>query len=111
MTRSEEEVHTLLSDGSLRIERIVSRGHSSPPGFWYDQDEDEWVMLLSGAARLRLRDPDEEVALAPGDHLWLPAHRPHRVEWTDPERETVWLAVFRLPSPPPREKLPYSNVR
>jgi cupin 2 domain-containing protein len=88
---------TQTSTGSLRIERIVSRGHSSPEGFWYEQEEDEWVALLQGEARLQFRDPEELVELQPGDHLLIPAHRPHRVAWTTPEAETIWLAVFHRP--------------
>lgn len=90
----EESLETLLERPGIRIERIVSRGHASPADFWYDQDEHEWVFLLRGAARLRLEGPDEEIDLRPGDHLEIPAHRRHRVEWTDPAGETVWLAVF-----------------
>jgi len=90
-----EEVEVLLQTPGLRVERIVSRGHASPQEFWYDQDEDEWVMVLEGAARLTLRDPDEVLELGAGDHAWIEAHRQHRVDWTDPARKTVWLAVFR----------------
>ena len=77
-----------------RVERILSMGQSSPPGFWYDQSEDEWVMLVRGAARLRFADPDGEVALAAGEAVHVRAHHRHRVEWTDPERICLWLAVF-----------------
>lgn len=90
---SEELFQTLLNAPNCRIERIVSRGHASPEGFWYDQDEHEWVMLLTGAARLRF-EGEEPLALSPGDYLNIPAHRRHRVEWTDPDQPTVWLAVF-----------------
>jgi cupin 2 domain-containing protein len=79
------------ADG-VRVERIVSRGHVSPAGFWYDQTQDEWVVLLAGAAELSFAD-GRRVRLAPGDHVHLPAHERHRVEWTDPAQETVWLAV------------------
>ncbi|HSM14317.1 MAG TPA: cupin domain-containing protein [Thermoanaerobaculia bacterium] len=89
-----ERVEVLFRTGGVRIERIESRGHRSPEGFWYDQDEGEWVTVVAGRARLRLADPDEVVELGPGDWIDLPAHRRHRVEWTDPERDTVWLAVF-----------------
>ncbi len=89
-----EEVTVLLERSGVRIERIVSRGHRSPEGFWYDQAEGEWVTLVAGRARLRLADPDEVVELGPGDWIDLPAHRRHRVEWTDPEQDTVWLVVF-----------------
>ena len=90
----EERVEPLASTRGVRVERIVSKGHASPADFWYDQAEDEWVTLTSGAARLKLRDPDETVDLKPGDHLLIPAHRRHRVEWTAPGEDTVWIAVF-----------------
>jgi cupin 2 domain-containing protein len=82
---------TLLEAANLRIERIVSHGHASPEGFWYDQDQHEWVAVLKGAARLRI--DDETVEMKTGDFLNIPAHRRHRVEWTTPEEPTVWLAV------------------
>ncbi len=87
-----ERVDELLHDESLRIERIVSKGHASPPGFWYDQPEDEWVIVLKGAARIAY-ERGETVALRPGDFLTIPARVRHRVEWTDPGEETVWLAI------------------
>lgn len=76
----------------MRVERIVSRGHTSPDDFWYDQDEHEWVLVLSGRAVLRFEDGD--VALGPGEHVDIPAHVKHRVQWTSPGEDTVWLAVF-----------------
>lgn len=88
---AEEMCTPLVSDG-IRIERIVSRGQASPPGFWYDQETDEWVLLVKGSAVLRFFD-GREVPLAPGDHLLIPRHVRHRVERTDPQGETVWLAV------------------
>lgn len=88
-----EQFIELLARPGLRIERIVSMGQASPPGFWYDQAEGEWVLLLAGAARLRFADEAEDRALAPGDWLDIPPHRRHRVEWTDPGQATVWLAV------------------
>ena len=90
----EEQVQEIVSAGSVRIERIVSRGHASPPGFWYDQDLREWVAVLAGRARLRFAEGDRVVALGPGDHITIDAHQRHRVEWTDPHRDTIWLAVF-----------------
>jgi cupin 2 domain-containing protein len=89
-----EAAEALLRRRGLRIERIVSLGQASPPGFWYEQGEGEWVVLLSGAARLRFADEAEARALSPGDWLDIAARRRHRVEWTDPTRPTVWLAVF-----------------
>jgi len=90
-----EELSELLhSTPEVRIERIVSRGHASSPGHWYDQDEHEWVLVVAGKARLRFEVSGEVVDLESGDYLEIPAHVRHRVEWTDPDQETVWLAVF-----------------
>ena len=84
----------LLQRPGLVIERIVSSGQASPPGFWYDQPQAEWVLLLQGEALLRFADEDEARRLRPGDWLDIVAHRRHRVEWTAPDRLTIWLAVF-----------------
>ena len=86
-----EAFDELLAAPSLRIERIVSRGTASPPGFWYDQPQDEWVVVLRGTAELTIDGEAAPRRLGPGDHLFLPAHRRHRVERTDDP--TVWLAV------------------
>jgi cupin 2 domain-containing protein len=88
----EELVQTLLSAPGFRIERIVSLGHVSPEGFWYDQETHEWVLLLAGAARLTL-EGEEPLDLLPGAFLNIPARRRHRVEWTDPAHPTIWLAI------------------
>ncbi len=93
---SEELIETILKTGTFKIERIVSKGQATPDGQWYDQDKDEWVLLLSGRAGLRI-EGRTEVIMAPGDFLHLPAHLKHRVEWTDPEKETVWLAIHYPP--------------
>lgn len=82
---------TLLDDPNVRIERIVSHGHASPEGFWYDQDQHEWVVVLKGAARLRFED--ETIEMKPGDFIDIPVHTKHRVEWTTPDEPTLWLAV------------------
>ncbi|MCA9604191.1 MAG: cupin domain-containing protein [Myxococcales bacterium] len=89
----EELVEVLARTPGARVERIVSRGHASPPGFWYDQDEHELVVLIAGEARLEL-EGEEPRPLHPGDWVWLEAHRRHRVAWTAPDTDTVWLAVF-----------------
>jgi cupin 2 domain-containing protein len=88
----EELVQTLLRAPGLRIERIVSLGHASPEGFWYDQENGEWVALLAGAARLRF-EGGESIELRPGAFVNIPAHARHRVEWTSPDGPTVWLAI------------------
>lgn len=90
----DEVSETMLTGRGVRIERIVSHGQASPPGYWYDQDEDEWVMLLEGEAALRFEDGDRLARLTPGMHLHIPAHLRHRVEWTAPDRRSLWLAVF-----------------
>jgi cupin 2 domain-containing protein len=95
---ADEQFSELLSRPGLRIERIVSTGQCSPPGFWYDQAEGEWVVLLQGAARLRFKDSPEPVALGPGDCIDIAPHRRHCVEWTDPGRPTVWLAIHYSPA-------------
>lgn len=88
-----EELTTVLQQGhGVRIERIVSTGHKSPEGFWYDQPENEWVMVLTGAARLQFED--RVVEMKAGDSISIPAHQKHRVLWTTPDEPTVWLAVF-----------------
>ncbi len=88
----EEIVTTILSSSHVRIERIVSLGHASPTGFWYDQDQHEWVLLLTGSARLQFEQ--SSLDLKPGDHVNIPAHVKHRVEGTTPAEPTVWLAVY-----------------
>jgi cupin 2 domain-containing protein len=90
----DEIIETLVKSRDLRIERIISRGHASPDGFWYDQPQHEFVLLLSGAARLRFEDDDRTLNLIAGDYLTIPAHRRHRVDWTTPDEPSVWLAVF-----------------
>ena len=92
--RAAEVTEILHAAPGARIERIVSHGQASPPGFWYDQPEPEFVLLLAGAARLRFADEPEDRLLGPGDWLAIAAHRRHRVTWTDPTAPTVWLAVF-----------------
>jgi cupin 2 domain-containing protein len=89
-----ERIESLIVTHHVRIERIISHGHVSPEGFWYDQDEHEFVVLLSGAAQLRFADEVQPVELKPGDYLNIEAHRRHRVEWTTPDKPSVWLAVF-----------------
>ena len=83
---------TLIDRPGARVERIVSIGQSTPPGEWLEQDWDEWVLLLAGAAGL-LIEHEEERRLAPGDHLLIPSGVRHRVTWTDSGPPTIWLAI------------------
>ena len=95
-----EQVDVLFETTNVRCERIVSMAHATPPGEWYDQDGDEWVALLHGSAALRFEDESAIRELRPGDWLLIPAHRRHRVEWTDAREPTIWLAVHVARSEP-----------
>lgn len=88
-----EQFESLIAGRSFRVERIVSQGHASPPGFWYDQPEDEWVVVLRGEATLRFEDETEPRRMKPGDHVHIAAHRKHRVDWTISDGPTIWLAI------------------
>lgn len=89
-----EEIFTVLMEsGCVKIERIVSTGQSSPPSGWYDQEENEWVVVLEGEAILAFPEI-EDIHLKAGDYINIPAHQKHRVSWTKPDAKTVWLAVF-----------------
>jgi len=90
---TEEVFEKLLSTSSFMLERIVSTGQSTPFEQWYDQTQDEWVILLSGSAGLLFETEKTVQVLHPGDYIHIPAHQRHRVEWTDPSQPTVWLAL------------------
>lgn len=89
----DELVTPLLEAADVRIERIISHGHASPDGFWYDQDQHEWVIVLKGAAKLRFEGDELPVEMKAGDFVNIPAHKRHRVEWATPDMPTIWLAV------------------
>jgi cupin 2 domain-containing protein len=92
-----QELSSVLAQSPhARVEQIVSDGHASPEGFWYDQEQDEWVLLVSGSATLsiEIKSTIETVNLNPGDHLLIPAHRRHRVDSTSPTEKTIWIAIF-----------------
>ena len=91
---TEEMVEVLAENRSVRIERIVSTGQSSPDDFWYEQDENEWVVVLQGEAKLLLEGDESALLMKPGDCINIPAGKRHRVQWTTPNKPTVWLAVF-----------------
>jgi len=88
-----EQITALLSTPNVLIERIVSRGHKSPPDFWYDQPQAEWVIVLTGSAAIAFEGDASPRTLKSGDHLHIPAHTRHRVVSTDAGEPTVWLAV------------------
>ena len=92
---SEEIFDLLLETDGLKLERILSYGQATPPGEWVDQDTHEWVVLLRGSACLRF-EGEEPYVMRPGDYIHIPAHCRHRVEWTDREQKTVWLALHCL---------------
>ena len=94
LPRGPDEVFSdLLKTSSFRLERIVSRGQATPPGEWLSQPASEWVLVLTGRARLMFADPAEGREMGAGDCVLIPAGTRHRVEWTDPYQETVWLAL------------------
>ena len=89
----EEEIfETLLQNDDVKIERIISKGHQSPESGWYDESKNEWVIVLKGEAIIAFESGEQE-KLVEGSYINIPAHRKHRVAWTKPDAETVWLAV------------------
>lgn len=88
-----EDTAEMLRQPNVRIERIISQAQASPPDFWFDQEWGEWVLVLSGSAGVLIEGEAEARTLVEGDYLDIPAHTRHRVDWTDPEEPTVWLAV------------------
>ena len=89
----EELVGQLIANEKFILERIVSKGHATPPGQWYDQAWDEWVFLLQGQAKLLFAENAKTILMKPGDYLIIPAHVKHRVEWTPPDIDTFWLTL------------------
>ena len=89
----EEIFETILKTDHFALERIISFGQATPPGQWYDQPKDEWVILLKGSAGLLFEGQEETMVLHPGDYVHILAHQRHRVEWTDGKQKTVWLAL------------------
>jgi cupin 2 domain-containing protein len=92
-TLKKEFFENILRGDSFRLERIVSKGHSTCEGEWCDHEKDEWVLLLQGSAGIRIKGKKRSITLKPGDYLCLPAHQKHRVEWTQQNTQTVWLAM------------------
>ena len=90
LSESEQSL-SLFEKPSIKIERLVSESYGSPAGFWYDQDEDEWVVVLRGEATLEF-EGGELVRMQEGDYVTIPRHMKHRVQQTDPK--AIWLAVY-----------------
>ena len=88
-----ELIETIIKKENITINRIVSNGHTTDKGEWYDQSDDEWVIVIQGEAILTFEKNECFVKLMPGDYLFIPAHTRHRVEWTLPEYNTIWLAI------------------
>lgn len=88
----DEIFETIISTQNLKIERIISKGQKSESDFWYDQNQSEWILVVKGEARLQFED--KTISLSAGDYLSIAPHQKHRVDWTTPEEETIWLAVF-----------------
>ena len=84
-----ERFDELLQTNNVRIERILSApGSTSGP---YDQEQDEWVLLLQGQAILEVEG--ERVELRVGEAFFLPARTVHKVLDTSKEPPCIWLAV------------------
>ncbi|HED32691.1 MAG TPA: cupin domain-containing protein [Gammaproteobacteria bacterium] len=90
---SEEVFELIVQSPTVKIERIISRGHSSPESGWYDQDKNEWIIVMKGEAIICF-EGDKDIRLKNGSYLNIPAHSKHKVKWTDPDVETIWLAVY-----------------
>lgn len=88
-----EIFETIIESDSIKIERIISKGQSSPESFWYDQVKNEWLIVIKGKAKLQFED-NKVVDLTKGDYTNIPAHKKHRVAWADPDDKTIWLAIF-----------------
>ncbi len=90
---TDEIFQTIIEKDNIKIERIVSMGHTSPESGWYDQDQNEWVIILKGEAIISFEN-ESDLHLTPGDYTNIPAHKKHKVSWTAPDSETIWIAVF-----------------
>lgn len=105
---TEELFETLLSTEGVLIERIISTGQTTPPGEWYDQNTDEWVILLQGEARISYAD-STTIKLRKGDYVFIPAHQKHRIEYTTSEPPCIWLAVHVNKGTSSRDGSPISS--
>lgn len=94
----DEIFETLFSQGPVKVERIISQGQCSADNDWYDQVQDEWIILLEGHAKLQFQAEPALIDLKSGDYLLIPAYTKHRVHWTDPDIKTIWLAIHLYPT-------------
>ena len=83
----------IIKNEKFRLERIISQGQSTPEGEWLEQDNDEWVVLLTGKARIRFEDDKDSYLMESGEYIYIPSRKRHRVEWTPSDKQTVWLAL------------------
>lgn len=91
--QASELIDSLLQTSCFSLKRIISTGQATPCDEWYDQEEDEWCILLTGSAALRFEGQPELIEFKPGDHLYIPAHKRHQVAWSKPGEPSVWLAL------------------
>ena len=89
----EEVIEAILETNQFNLKRIISTGQSTPSDQWYDQEDDEWCILLKGKAALRFENEKNLLELNPGDYVHIPAHKRHQVAWTADNEATVWLAL------------------
>jgi len=88
-----EVLEQLVKSENITIERIISKGHKSPETGWYNQNQNEWVIVLQGKAIISFEE-ESAITLESGDYVNIKPHQKHKVIWTDPSIETIWLAVF-----------------
>ncbi|MCH7568338.1 MAG: cupin domain-containing protein [Nanoarchaeota archaeon] len=91
---SDESFEELISSQNCKIERIISSGHSTPKCKWYDQNKNEFIIVLKGNAELLFEENNKVVKMCEGDYVNIPAHVKHKVQKTDSQKETIWLAIF-----------------
>lgn len=83
-----ESFQTLLEHKNIKIQKILSCDYKN--GHWYEQAEDEWVVLLQGEATLEYSDSTQK--LSSGDFIFIPRTTKHRVVHTS--KDALWLALF-----------------
>jgi len=89
----EEIFETIVQASNIKIERIISKGHTTPSKSWYNQNFDEWVLIIQGAAKINFDNHSQPISLTKGSYLWIPAKQKHQVIWTPKDVTTIWLAI------------------